>query len=393
MARKKVSNRLKQIGGADSSFSPSAAMPGRPSDTQLVELGLFISVTTIGVVILVGLALFYGIRAIENHLVTQVENVLVANEIRDVMVEANGVDLLIRGTVQDEEQIQTIPAFAESLEGVGDVEAELEYVPPLVIEDPDIVAAPITVAWAAGQATVTGEVSDEAGRTAIVDALAGYFANGVNADGLTVKEGAASERDWLSKALTLVQIGADSLGEGEIFINADQQLIQMTGEFETRQQRRDARDKIDSVMAEMTFAFVSSLAIPPAPDFTQEEVEELQENLDDLIEGKVVEFELNSDVLTEVGKALLDEILDALEKFPNVPIEIGGHTDNQGTSEENLDLSRRRAETALDYLVANGQNADRFVVEGYGEEQPIASNDTADGRARNRRIEFKALGE
>ena len=76
-----------------------------------------------------------------------------------------------------------------------------------------------------------------------------------------------------------------------------------------------------------------------------------------------------------------------------MPIEIAGHTDNQGDPEENLDLSRRRAQSAFDYLVARGQDADRFVVVGYGEDVPIASNDTADGRARNRRIEFKALGE
>lgn len=393
MARKKVSNRLKQIGDESRSYGPPPAMPGRPSDTQLVELGMFISVTTIGVLVIIVLALVYGIGAIENHLEIQLESALVANEITDVTVEASGADLLIRGTVDEEDQLETIPAFAQSLEGVGNVTTELEYVPPRVIEDPEVVAAPITVSWAAGMATITGEISDEAHKTSIVDALSSYFPGGVDADGLTVKEGAPNERDWLSKVLSLVRIGADSLGSGEIYIDAEQQLIQMTGQFESRQERRDARDKIDDVIAETTFAFVSGLSIPDAPEFTPEEVVELQENLDDLIEGKVVEFELNSDVLTDVGKALLDEILDALERFPNVPIEIAGHTDNQGVSEENFELSLRRAESALDYLVAHGQDPDRFVVEGYGESQPIASNETAEGRARNRRIEFKALGE
>jgi OOP family OmpA-OmpF porin len=135
------------------------------------------------------------------------------------------------------------------------------------------------------------------------------------------------------------------------------------------------------------------LSIPEPPAFTPEDVVELQENLDDLIEGKVVEFELNSDVLTAVGAALLDEIIEALVMFPNVPIEIGGHTDSQGDALENLDLSERRAQTAFDYLVANGQDPERFVVVGYGEDVPVASNETTDGRARNRRIEFKALGE
>jgi OOP family OmpA-OmpF porin len=392
MARKKVSKRLQQIGG-EKSYGPPPSMMGRPSDTQLVELGLFVSATTVGLMLLLGLSVFYGIRAIENHLESQVDAVLAANEIDDVTVDARGVDLSIRGTVSVEEQKETIKSFAESLEGVGKVETELEYVPPIVVEEPDIVAAPITVTWAGGQVTVVGELSDESSRDAVIEALGGYFPNGVNADGLTIKEGAPSERDWLSKVLTLIQIGADTLNQGEIFVNADQQIVQMTGEYENRQARREATDKIDDVVAQMTFAFVNSLTIPEAPAFTPEQVVELQENLDDLIEGKVVEFELNSDVLTAVGKALLDEILDALEKFPNVPIEIAGHTDNQGTPEDNLDLSERRAHAALDYLVAHGQDPDRFVVVGYGEEQPIASNDTAEGRARNRRIEFRALGE
>jgi OOP family OmpA-OmpF porin len=295
--------------------------------------------------------------------------------------------------VSDESQIEAIPALVAQIEGVGTVTPEIEYLPPLVFEEVAIVAAPISITWVNRQATAVGEVSDDTNRSAFMDTLLGYFPNGVDGDGLTVREGAPSERDWLSKILTLVQIGADSLSEGEIFVNADERVVQMTGEYETRQERRDARDAIDGVISETTFVFVSGLSIPEPPAFTPEDVVELQENLDDLIEGKVVEFELNSDVLTPVGAALLDEIIEALVIFPNVPIEIGGHTDSQGDALENLDLSERRAQTAFDYLVANGQDPERFVVVGYGEDVPVASNETTDGRARNRRIEFKALGE
>ncbi len=60
---------------------------------------------------------------------------------------------------------------------------------------------------------------------------------------------------------------------------------------------------------------------------------------------------------------------------------------------ENLDLSLRRAQAAFDYLIDRGQDPERFEVKGYGEDVPLVSNDTAEGRARNRRIEFKALLE
>ena len=116
-------------------------------------------------------------------------------------------------------------------------------------------------------------------------------------------------------------------------------------------------------------------------------------DLDELIEGKVVEFEFDSAVLTDEGKALLDEIVAALKQVPLVPVEIAGHTDDVGSPESNLVLSRERAEAVLSYLLAAGEDADRFVVIGYGESQPIADNATEEGRARNRRIQFVALLE
>jgi outer membrane protein OmpA-like peptidoglycan-associated protein len=74
-------------------------------------------------------------------------------------------------------------------------------------------------------------------------------------------------------------------------------------------------------------------------------------------------------------------------------VQISGHTDDNGTDEHNLDLSRRRAEAVLDYLVAHGEDPERFVVIGYGESRPVADNGTPEGEARNRRIEFTALEE
>lgn len=404
MAKKKISNRLQQIGDAGSG-TRMPPMPGQASDTQLVELGLFISVTVVGTFLLVVLAVFFGLQSVEGHLETEalraVDAIVIAaaeedpafRNITEVDAEASGVDVHLRGTVDNEDMTVTIPDLVQRIEGMGVVTAELEWVPPIDAREVRIDAAPITITWAAGQATVTGEISDDANRDALIAALEDQFPRGVDATGLTIKEGATSERDWLSKIINLVRLGAEGLPEGEIFINPGASLVQVTGVYETRQQRRDAREAIDDIIGETTFAFVSGLSIPEAPAFTAAEVVELQENLDDLIEGKVVEFQLNSDVLTPVGTALLDEILAALEKFPAVPIEIGGHTDNQGTPEENQDLSERRAQTAFDYLVAKGQDPVRFIVVGYGEDLPIASNDSADGRARNRRIEFKALGE
>ena len=72
---------------------------------------------------------------------------------------------------------------------------------------------------------------------------------------------------------------------------------------------------------------------------------------------------------------------------------IAGHTDDRGSADANQLLSEQRANAVLEYLIQRGQDPARFDTIGYGETQPIASNDTAEGRARNRRIEFTALLE
>ncbi|MCA9717291.1 MAG: OmpA family protein, partial [Myxococcales bacterium] len=80
-------------------------------------------------------------------------------------------------------------------------------------------------------------------------------------------------------------------------------------------------------------------------------------------------------------------------EFPSIRIEISGHTDSIGDPEYNKDLSRRRAEAVKSYLVENGIAPDRVETRGAGMDEPVASNQTAAGRAKNRRIEFTILSQ
>jgi len=78
---------------------------------------------------------------------------------------------------------------------------------------------------------------------------------------------------------------------------------------------------------------------------------------------------------------------------PSVRMEISGHTDNTGSLKYNTKLSQSRAEAVVQYLVERGIEASRFDAKGYAFTQPIAPNDTEEGRARNRRVEFKILSK
>jgi OOP family OmpA-OmpF porin len=87
----------------------------------------------------------------------------------------------------------------------------------------------------------------------------------------------------------------------------------------------------------------------------------------------------------------LDLVADVLIKNPDVKGEVQGHTDNVGSAEYNQNLSERRAASVKEYLVSKGIAAERLEVKGYGLTMPIASNDTKEGRAKNRRVQLREI--
>ena len=116
-----------------------------------------------------------------------------------------------------------------------------------------------------------------------------------------------------------------------------------------------------------------------------------------IIEQKIilrsVNFEFNSDKLTAPAQSSLDEVGAALVGQPALRVEIAGYTDSVGKASYNLALSKKRAASVKSYLVAKGVPASNLVSQGYGKASPIASNDTEEGRAENRRVEFSVLNK
>ena len=106
---------------------------------------------------------------------------------------------------------------------------------------------------------------------------------------------------------------------------------------------------------------------------------------------KGIEFESSKDKITRAGAAVLDEIAVALKQNENAKIEVSGHTDSRGAAKANQRLSQRRAASVKKYLTRKGVARNRMTPRGYGSTQPIADNTTDNGRARNRRIEFRVI--
>lgn len=108
---------------------------------------------------------------------------------------------------------------------------------------------------------------------------------------------------------------------------------------------------------------------------------------------KNIFFEFNKANLKPESIPELKRLIKMLNDVPTLKIEISGHTDNVGSELYNQELSERRAKSVVDYLVDNGIDSDRLTYKGYGLTQPIASNETEDGRAMNRRTEFKVISK
>lgn len=113
--------------------------------------------------------------------------------------------------------------------------------------------------------------------------------------------------------------------------------------------------------------------------------------LGDTVTLQNIFFHTGSDALIETSLAELERLAEALKRHPQLKIEIGGHTDAVGSNESNMRLSERRAKAVYDYLILCGVEPSHLTYCGYGETKPVATNETEEGRAMNRRTTLTPL--
>ena len=104
-------------------------------------------------------------------------------------------------------------------------------------------------------------------------------------------------------------------------------------------------------------------------------------------------FKTGKNTLDERSFRILDQLVDFLNQNSTIQIELAGHTDSDGSDVFNQKLSEGRAQSAVNYLSSKGIGKNRLVAKGYGEAQPLAPNTSAEGKAKNRRVELKIIGK
>lgn len=168
---------------------------------------------------------------------------------------------------------------------------------------------------------------------------------------------------------------------------ADGRKFVLSGEAPVEAERKERVDKAKAVLQAIKGVQSITDRTKALPALTGEDA--CQAFIDDLKKGKTIRFAVGKATIAKSSHALLDALTVATKRCVGLKIEIQGHTDDTGEAEANQKLSEARAASVVDYLKQRGVSEDRITAKGYGAEKPVASNDTPEGKAKNRRIDFK----
>ncbi len=247
---------------------------------------------------------------------------------------------------------------------------------------------PFTAKLAGGKVTLDGTVPDQSSLDRILAAAAAAFGAGNFASNLKIAAPGSNfswGTDWLQKILSWIPFLGRFGSKGDISFNG--QSLTVNGEVATADIKTRLLDDIRAIFG-TNYTIVDNITI--VESLHSEAEARAQADLKQLL-LKGIEFDTASDKVTPAGAAVLAAAAKALAEHQEANIEISGHTDNVGAARMNEGLSQRRAASVKRYLTVKGVAADRMTPKGYGMTQPIADNATEEGRAHNRRIEFRVI--
>ncbi len=246
----------------------------------------------------------------------------------------------------------------------------MRYLPLLLL-----CAAFAVQAQVPGQVVASGTVADEASKTAVLAKLREVYGADKVLDQITIGQ-VTTPANWGDYVQKLITPDLKQVSKGQLKI--DGTTVSVRGEVANEAQRQRIASDF-ATRLNPTYTVTNGLRVSAAD----------QGVLDRTLANRIVEFESGQAVLTPAGRAILDEMGAAMLKLKGQKVEIIGHTDNVGLRTSNQNLSQARAEAVRNYLAGKGIPAETLVASGSGPDRPIASNDTVEGRARNRRIEFR----
>ena len=235
--------------------------------------------------------------------------------------------------------------------------------------------APAPVTPMPGQILVSGTVPDEASKAAMLARVRELYGVERVVDQIAIGK-VVLPPNWNGHVQKLINPNLKLISKGQLKIDGNN--VSVRGEVANEAQRQQIAGDIAASL-NPTYIVRNGLRVSAAE----------QTMLDTTLGKRIIEFESGQAVIRPSGLQILDEMAAALLKVKGKKVEVIGHTDNTGLRESNLSLSLARAEAVRTYLAGKAIDPAMINVSGQGPDRPVADNATADGRARNRRIEFR----
>src|SRR5574343_298356 len=240
--------------------------------------------------------------------------------------------------------------------------------------------APAKPADEPGRVVASGTVPDEAARAAIVGRLRELYGAQNVVDRLEIG-GVVPPPNWSENMAKILTPNLKQVHKGQLQVSGTQ--IAIKGQVANEALRQQVVSNMATSL-NPTYSIDNGLVAAGG---------EAQNVLDKTLSNRVVEFEVGSATLTPAGRIILDEMHAAIKQIGTPKVQVIGHTDSSGSRQANIALSLSRANSVRTYLIEKGLPAENLTAVGSGPDQPVSSNDTSEGRAKNRRIEFKLAGQ
>lgn len=245
-----------------------------------------------------------------------------------------------------------------------------------------LAAAPLLAQNSAAPAASSGErpvviegvVPDQATKAKLLTKLRAVYGADRVVDRVQV-ESIATPPNWGDYVAGMINSGLNRVSPGKLEVNG--QSVRISGEVGNEALRQQ-------VVSDLSLASNTSYTVTNGL-----KVGSKQSVLDQTLANRIIEFQSGSAKLKPFGMSILDEMVAKMAQMPGSRFLVIGHTDNVGQRESNLALSHARALAVKNYMMDKGIPSSHLDVLGKGPDEPVADNTSNDGRARNRRIEFK----
>jgi OOP family OmpA-OmpF porin len=293
-------------------------------------------------------------------------------KLKDGKVAISDTRISVSGMARDLGGREAIAAALKNLPEGFSVAANEIKAPPYVFQ---AYKDPVAVTL-----TLTGYVPDNTVHAAIAGAAKRKFFNEKVVDNLKASAGAPARfANAVAPALGVLS----RLSTGTLVVSDRE--IKLSGDAFYEAAAAQIRDNLVKDFPQ-GWQVNADISVKPAAAPVDATV--CQQLFSDLLAKEKIRFEAGRAAIDPDSIGLLDRLIETALRCPNANIEIAGHTDADGQDASNQSLSEKRAQAVTDYLVKAGLPANRFTAMGYGSTQPVAGNDTDEGKAQNRRIDF-----